>query len=60
MFLEIYLLKTPDLKYFLSKSWQKTEDDDQNNHKNNKKKQSKKIIKTEDDANHVKDQGFAS
>ena len=26
-FLEIYLLKTSDLKYFLTKYWQKTEDD---------------------------------
>ena len=28
IFLEIYLLKTSDLKYFLPKSWQKTEDED--------------------------------
>ena len=28
MFLEIYLLKTSDLKYFLTKSWQKTGNED--------------------------------
>ena len=28
VFLEIYLLKTSDLKYFLTKSWQKTVDED--------------------------------
>ena len=42
IFLEIYLLKTSDLKYFLTKSWQKTEDDDHNNHENNKKNNQKR------------------
>ena len=42
IFLEIYLLKKSDLKYFLTKSWQKTEDDDHTNHKNNKKNNQKR------------------
>ena len=41
IFLEKYLLKIFDLKYFLTKSWQKTEDDDQDNYENNKKNNQK-------------------
>ena len=38
VFLEIYPLKTSDLKPFLTKSWQKTEDEDWNYQKHNQKR----------------------
>ena len=42
IFFEIYLLKTSDLIYFLTKYWQKTEDDDYTNEKNIQKNNQKR------------------